>query len=479
MAEQELSTKYHPSTLLASSKTDQLEFIELLLNTSKKMQMHALLICRSAFDEYEKLPNKTDSIQFFEMFWDQIHLQQQKGQFSTGLTAMAFLIDSLIVIDTIKDKLKSMQMNHFLQAAFLSADALQQKYVVYILRKLSAENSAINIAWKTFFLIYDTSMEKQSHLIYPVLDMMHKTEPLPYGWQSVLMCHLLKTPNTYVLQRVVTIGLAIDIQKTAPHQLTFIDHLLEALNNTALFQNSVCTIKSLQDFITNCGSVTQTLQIKISKMNNWKPVPFYHICMALVESRTFDHSDSDNILTNMVNHAATIPNVWLRNTLLKRLSDVTSDQCDWISGLDNVEDYLHLKNDNIFLIRSINVHLNEFITATVSTTFKIVCQYLNETITKAEVLNEVLKTIKETMPGIQVELYDHDKNTEQRKKLNFLILSKSNAFVLITQMINNTTFVRMATSPSEFSTKLFYTLSGYQLRLAIHLLKVTQPHNTT
>lgn len=486
MAEQEQITKYLPSTLLASSKIHQLEFFQLLFNGSKRVQMHALLICRSALDEYEKVPDKTDAIQFFEMFWQQIQQQQQKEYFVMGLTAMAFLIDSLIAFDAIKDELKSFQTHHFLQIAFLSADAVHQKYVVYILRKFSesngAESTQINIAWKTFFLIYDTSIEKQSHLINPVLDMMHEIEQLPYGWDSVMLCHLLKISNSYVLQRVVSSALAIDISKIGFHQLTLIEHLFEALDNTALFQNDVCITKSLQAFILRCGSFTPALQSTISKIN-WKPVPFYHICMALVELKVFGHSDSDGFLTTIVDHAAVIPNVWLRNTLLMRLSDVvTADKGGWINGLDGVDDYLHLPNNNACLIRSINVHLNQFINAAVDGTFKIACQYFNKTITKAEVLNEVLKTIEETMPGVNVELYvptaQSEKNSALRKLLDFLILSKSTAFILITQMISNTTFVRMAKSSSEPLTKLLHTLSGYHLRLAIHLLKVGQADNT-
>lgn len=482
MAEQELINKYLPSTLLTSSKIDQLEFIQLLFNGSKRVKIHALLICRSAFDEYQKAPDETDLIQFFGMFWHQTQLQQQKGHFVMGLTVMAFLIDSLIAFDTIKEKLKSIKTHHFLQTAFLSADAVEQKYVVYILRKLSeangAESTQINIAWKTFFLIYDTSIEKQSHLINPVLDMMHRIEQLPYGWELVLLCHLLKTSNTYVLQRVVSIALAVDISKTALHQLTLIEHLIKALDNTALFQNDVCTTKSLTTFISKCGSLTPLLQSTISKIN-WKPVPFYHICMALIESRAFVESDSDSFLTTIVDHAAAIPSVWLRNTLLMRLSDVvTSDEGCWISVLDSVDDYLHLQNDNVSLIRSINVHLNQFINATIDGTYKIASQYLQKPVTRSDVMYEVLKTIGETIPGVDVELYEpiqqFDKNTAPRKLLNFVILSKSNAFVLITQMIYNTTFIRMAKSLSESATKLLHTLSGYHLRLAIQFLKVMQ-----
>lgn len=480
MAEQEQLNKYLPNTLLTSPKIEQLEFIQLLFNESRRVQMHALLICRSAFDEYEQVPNETDSIQFFDTLWQQIKLQQQKGHFVMGLTVMAFLIDSLIAFDTIKEELKSIKTNHFLQTAFLSGDAIQQKYVIYILRKLSeingAESTPINIAWQTFFLIYDTTIEKHSHLINPVLDMMHKTDQLPCGWESVLLCHLLRIPNTCVLQRVVSIALAIDISKTALHQLTLIEHLFEALDNAALFQKDLCTKKSLQAFISKCGSLTPSLQSTISKIN-WKPVPFYHICMALVESRVFNHSASDSFLKTMIDHAAAIPNVWLRNLLLMRLSDVvTSDTGCWVRILDNVDDYLQLENDNMCVTRSINVHLNAFINATVDSTFKIARQYLNKTITKAEVACEVLKTIEETMPGVKVDLYepidDFDNNTELRKLLNFLILSKSNAFVLITQMISNTTFIRMTKSSSGSSVKLLKTLSGYQLRVAIHLLKV-------
>lgn len=481
MTEQEQITKYLPSTLLTSPKTDQLEFIQLLFNESKRVQMQALLICRTAFDEYQKVPDGTDPIHFFGLLLHQ--LQLKRGDFIVGLPVMAFLIDSLIAFDTIKEEFKSLQINHFLQNAFLSADAVQQKYVVYILRKLNesngVENTPINIAWKTFFLIYDTSNEKQSHLINPVLDMMHKTKNLPYSWDSVLLSHLLKIPNTYVLQRVVCMALVMDISKTALHHLTLIENLFDALNNTSLFQKDGCATKSIQAFISKYGS---SLQSTISKIN-WKPVPLYHICIALVESRAFVHSDSDSFLTTMVENAAAIPNVWLRNTLLMQFSDVvTSNRGSWISALDSVDDYLHVQKDNLCLIRSINDHLSAFINASVDATFKIACQYFNKTITKSEILYEVLKTIEETMPGIKAELYESieqfDKNIELRKSLNFLILAKSNAFVLLTQMINNTTIVRLAITSPESSIKMVHSLSGYHLRLAIHLLKVMQPDNT-
>lgn len=302
-------------TRLEENNKERDTLIDLICETSESPeQMKALLICRQAL-EADTITGQLSDEQTYLLntIWQRF-VSPDHG--ISNLLSCCFLVDRLILCPAITAQLKSnVKIVNFLQTHLL-AEGLNRKYVYHILRSIRDPEKCA--AWQSFFVIFDTLAEKQSHLIIPVLELLGKTRSLPDQWHYTLLAHALTISNNPVIRKVIHFIL----QKPQLVEgnlfngtITYYERFLNSLNTNFLYADDDSLMSSwLRSYFEQSSADLLDRQLNIIYTINWKSVPLLYLCESLI-----DVVEPAN-LPHCTKLAQQIPNCMLRWLILTKLS---------------------------------------------------------------------------------------------------------------------------------------------------------------
>lgn len=164
------------------------------------------------------------------------------------------------------------QSNYVLRAVLQFVNGRSDYSRVFVVQP-AKENATehFNEVWDTYFIVLDTLLDIQGHLIVSALEryLGDIVKALPPQWYSVIFAMLLNHSVTSVIQ--YGISFALDHKIHFDNQIDVNEMLHTALNNMALYsEESTGFVAKMSDYISS-NNLNHELQL-FAKIN-WKSVP--------------------------------------------------------------------------------------------------------------------------------------------------------------------------------------------------------------
>lgn len=291
------------------------EIIKTICNASESPELFRILrLCREALTA-DRDHLSAEQLTMLNALWNGLSLPDTFQQGIASLHSTCFLIDRLILSAAIAHQLRSNEHIVNCLQLHLLAEGSNRKYVYHILRTLN--DPEMNAAWQSFFVIYDTLAEKQSHLILPVLELLDQTRLLPHQWHHVLLAHALNTSNNPVVRRIVVFilnDLAATDNEPSAAMVILEERFLNSLNNNFLYADlESFNINLLCNYFRRLRPKQLERQVKTIWTINWKSVPLFHLLDGLKD--VLRGSD----FTAFTKLALHIPNCALRRLVMQKM----------------------------------------------------------------------------------------------------------------------------------------------------------------
>lgn len=446
------------------------DLIALICNAADSPdQLGALLICREALSS--DIGNLSDNqLALLNAVW--IGLTSRENGISS-LRSCCFLLDRLISCPEIADQLKSNgNIVNCLQTNLL-VEGPNRKYVYHILRTIRDPEKCS--AWQSFFVIFDTLAEKQSHLIVPVLELLDQTEALPDQWHQTLLAHALTISNNPVIRKVIQFILRKSHKQNylSTGMIAFQERFLNSLNTNFLYaSDDPIDTNGLRNYFQQLSGDLIDRNLEIIFTINWKSVPLFYLYDSLVGQL------SPMDLSRFTKLAEKIPHCGLRKLILQKLIRFTvksDDEGLLFKGRLTINSYESQKRDMQTVCSSLKLDLNLEPSSVSESLLEIIASKVNSLTTKY--YPEIDPSDPKMIRTITQNLFAHNDwllplgNPSIDKLLAAIGLTKRGYFEGELSVLASSVLVHRLSSV-DWSSRFVTSLIDYELQMALQILAV-------
>lgn len=179
--------------------------------------------------------------------------------------------------------------------------------------KLKSVNTDISImAWKNYFILIDTSKEKQLHLILPSIPLLKSVFCLHLNWIISILRILFSHSQTVVIFSVVNTVLQNEWLRDTNHFKAIIPDLLSAINKMEYFLLCTDTCYLFSHFVNSlCNNDMFVILLEESCKIFWNPVNLW-VLYKIISSRNCKSVLSTGLVENVLNSLQKLPHKYIR-----------------------------------------------------------------------------------------------------------------------------------------------------------------------